>query len=83
MPDIKTTYLAYTTSTIKGVEIERILIDDGSLGELIGPTLVDRLSLKRYEVERPIYLKMANNSSTPIRHYTIILVIIEDIITVV
>lgn len=83
LPDTKTTYLAYTAGTVKGVEVERILIDDGSLGELIGPALVDRLGLKRCEVERPMYLKMAEDSSTPIKHYVMVPVVVGDIMTVV
>lgn len=83
LPDTKTTYLAYTTGTIKDVEVDRILVDDGSLGELVGPALVDRLGLRRCEVGRPMFLKMADDSSTPIKHYAMIPVVVGGILTVV
>lgn len=83
MLNTKIIYLVYTTNTIKSVEVKRILIDNNSLKKLIGFVLVDCFDFKKCEIECFIYLKMTNNLSIFIKHYTIVSVIIGNIMTMV
>lgn len=72
LPKPETVYLGYISATLNSRESPRILLDNGSIAELIGPRIVKELGLTPRKVERSIYLKIADDSITPVRHYVLV-----------
>lgn len=77
------THLGYITGEIFGKQINRCLIDGGSLSELISPECAMENDLIFRPVPRPLVLKMADDSTTAIDHYVVCPLMVEGILTVI
>lgn len=83
LPESETTCLGYVEGLMNGVASKRLLIDDGSLAELISPKLAHKLNLQVRKCEKEMCLKLADDSTSPIRHYALLPVVVGEILTVV
>lgn len=63
------------------VETKRLLDDGGSLAELISPQLAIKRNLPVGKCKKEVWLKLADASISPIRHYALILIVVEDMLT--
>ncbi|KAI0528448.1 hypothetical protein GGR58DRAFT_313023 [Xylaria digitata] len=77
------THLGYVTGLIRGVTIDRCLIDGGSLAELISPGCAIQHHLVLRECPQDTQLRVANDDVVPITHYVVFPLVVGGILTVI
>lgn len=77
------THLGYIEGTLNGTAINRILVDGGALADLMSPMCVARHNLPLRTVPKPLELKMADDSTTPIEYYVVFPLVVGEILSVI
>lgn len=72
----------YIRAFVKGVQVDRTMVDSGAVIELISPGLVKRIGLHTLQMDKKWSLKLANDIIVPITQYTLIPLNVEGIQTI-
>lgn len=78
------TYLGYITADVNGGDVTRVLVDCGSLTELVSGVFAEKVGLNPLRIEgQSLYLRMADDSASPITHYVKFPMVVGGILSII
>lgn len=80
-PDSMETHLGYVVGLVNDEQVDRCLLDDGSLIDLISPETVNKLGITPVDANPPMEMKMADDSTALITQYVLFPLVVGGIVS--
>ncbi|RYC63902.1 hypothetical protein CHU98_g2314 [Xylaria longipes] len=78
------TYLRFITADVDGWALRRVLVDSGSLVELMSAAMAEKLGLMPLLIKGPaLYLRVADDSASPITHFVKFPLVVGGILSII